>query len=77
VVEHQREVEIVNRSQLSQVLLEDQVVEEVLVVQLLDQEGLLINQVNQEIQDHLVKVLLEEMLLVQVIKVAEVVVLAQ
>ena len=50
---------------------------EVEVVVRLDQEVQRLNQLNQEIQDHLVKVLLEEMLLVQVIKLAEVVVLAQ
>ena len=40
----------------------------------LDQEVQRLNQLNQEIQDHLVKVLLEELLLVRVCKVEAVMV---
>ena len=47
---------------------------EVEVVVRLDQEVQRLNQLNQEIQDHLVKVLLEGMLLVLVCKVEAVVV---
>ena len=48
-------------------------VEEVEVVVRLDQEAQRLNQLNQEIQDHLVKVLLEELLRVRVCKVEAVV----